>query len=106
MDYKEKYLKYKTKYIKLQNDINMINQNMINQNMINQNMINQTGGNEIQRFNRRPVREGRTLYIYTTGMNYDRSFERWDMYIRNHIIDNLLPDYDRVETSCIKLDIS
>ena len=96
MDYKEKYLKYKTKYIKLQNDINMINQNM----------INQTGGNEIQRFNRRPVREGRTLYIYTTGMNYDRSFERWDMYIRNHIIDNLLPDYDRVETSCIKLDIS
>jgi hypothetical protein len=83
MDYKEKYLKYKSKYIKLQT-------------MINQNMINQTGGNEIQRFNRRPIREGRTFYIYTTGMDYDRSFQRWDMYIRNHIIDNLLRDYDRV----------
>ncbi len=83
MDYKEKYLKYKSKYITLKN-------------MINQNMINQKGGNEIQRFNRRPVREGRTFYIYTTGMDYDRSFERWHMYIRNHIIDNLLQDYDRV----------
>lgn len=83
MDYKEKYLKYKSKYITLQN-------------MINQNMINQHGGNEIQRFNRRPVREGRTFHIYTTGMDYDRSFERWHMYIRNHIIDNLLQDYDRV----------
>ncbi len=59
-------------------------------------MINQTGGNEIQRFNRRPVRNGRTFHIYTTGMDYDRSFQRWDMYIRNHIIDNLLQDYDRV----------
>ncbi len=56
----------------------------------------QTGGNELTLFNAIPVRGERTFYIYTTGMDYDKSLERWTHYIRNNIIDNILTSYDRI----------
>lgn len=75
MDYKIKYLKYKNKYLSLKKQI---------------------GGNELVLYNADPIREGNTFYIYTTGMDYGESFEKWTQYIRNHIIDNILTDYDRI----------
>ena len=56
----------------------------------------QIGGNELIRFNASPIPAGRTFYIYTTGLAYSKSFERWITYIRNSIIDNILTDYDRI----------
>jgi len=75
MDYKLKYLKYKNKYLTLKKQI---------------------GGNELIRFNASPILAGRTFYIYTTGLAYSKSFERWITYIRNSIIDHILTDYDRI----------
>ena len=63
---------------------------------MNGNEFIQTGGNELTLFNTVPVRGKRTFYIYTTGMDYDKSLERWTYYIRNNIIDNILTSYDRI----------
>ena len=57
--------------------------------------ITQNGGGKISYTNPKPPIGERTFYIYTTGMDFDKSFERWDMYIRDSII-NILLDYDRV----------
>jgi hypothetical protein len=43
-----------------------------------------------------PIHGERTFHIYTTGIDYDKSLERWTHYIRNNIIDNILTSYDRI----------
>ncbi len=36
------------------------------------------------------------FHLYTTGMKYGVAFGRWDEYLRNHIVDNILKEYDSI----------
>ncbi len=37
-----------------------------------------------------------TFYIYTTGMYYGVAFDRWNKYIRDNIINNILMNYNSI----------